>query len=97
MSERPTYKFRLYVAGDSPNSVHAKTNLKAFCRKYLPDQHEIEFVDVILEPRTALSERVFLTPTLFKLSPEPRRKIVGTLKEAGALREILGLPPESQV
>jgi circadian clock protein KaiB len=97
MTERPTYKFRLYVAGDSPNSVQAKTKLKAFCQEYLPDQHEIEFVDVIREPRKALSERVFLTPTLFKLSPEPRRKIVGTLKDTGALREILGLPPELQL
>ena len=97
MSERPTHKFRLYVAGDSPNSVQAMTNLKVFCRKHLPDQHEIEFVDVIREPRQALSERVFLTPTLIKLSPGPMRRIVGTLKDSGALREILGLPPELKV
>jgi circadian clock protein KaiB len=97
MSQRQTYKFRLYVVGDSPNSAQAMTNLKAFCGKHLPGRHAIEFVDIIREPRQALAERVFLTPTLIKLSPGPMRRIVGTLKDSGALREILGLPPGLEV
>jgi circadian clock protein KaiB len=88
------YRFRLYVAGDASNSEAAVTNLQGLCRKHLPDLHEIEIVDVFLEPKRALADGIFLTPTLVKLSPEPVRKIVGTLSQSDRVLQAIGLSPD---
>ena len=40
-------EMRLYVAGESPNSVRAIANLKAICEDCLPGQHRLEVVDVL--------------------------------------------------
>jgi circadian clock protein KaiB len=73
------FKFRLYIAGDTQNSEEAVSNLSALCKKYLPNRSETEVVDVVLEPKRALADGIFMTPTLVKLTPYPVRKIVGTL------------------
>lgn len=85
------FKFRLYVAGDSPNSVQAITNLRACCREHLPENHTIELVDVLREPRRALEDNILLTPMLVKLAPAPVRRIVGNLSRREALLAALGL------
>jgi circadian clock protein KaiB len=91
VSRHPRFKFRLYVAGDAPNSTRAAANLGALCRSRLPDQHEIEVVDVFREPRRALADGIFMTPTLVRLAPAPIRRIVGTLSQTEAVLVALGL------
>lgn len=91
MSRRSPYRFRLYVAGDAPNSVRARANLAALCRAYLPDRHEIEIVDVLRDPKRALADGVFMTPVLLKLAPSPVRKIVGNLSQTRTALLALGL------
>ncbi len=73
------FRFRLYIAGDTPNSMLALANLQAVCGERLPGRHEIEVVDVFVRPEEALREQIFMTPLLVKLSPLPQRRIVGTL------------------
>ncbi len=85
------FKFRLYVAGDAPNSAQAVANLTALCRKHLLDRHEIDIVDVFREPKRALEDGIFMTPTLVKLAPSPVRRIVGTLSQAQTVLQALGL------
>jgi len=91
MSRPLLYKFRLYVADDAQNGVLAKINLAAICRAYLPDQHEIEIVDVLVEPNRALKDGIFMTPTLIKLAPSPVRRIVGTLSQTEVVLQAIGL------
>ena len=86
------FTFRLYVAGDGPNSSQAISNLNLICREHLPDRHEVEVVDVFREPQRALVDGVLLTPMLMKLSPAPPIKIVGNLSQVGAALQMLGLP-----
>jgi circadian clock protein KaiB len=86
-----TFRFRLFVAGDTTNSAQALANLNAICRRWLPGLHEIEVVNVFAEPERALREGVFLTPTLIKLEPAPQTRIVGTLAHAQAVALALGL------
>ncbi len=85
------FKFRLYVAGDAPNSLQAMANLTQICDTYLPDRHEIEIVDVVLEPKRALRESILMTPTLVTESPYPGHRIVGTLSNTEPILQILGL------
>jgi circadian clock protein KaiB len=89
------FRFQLYVAGDAQNSMQAIANLRALCRTHLQDQYEIEIVDVFLQPKRALAEGIFMTPTLLKLAPAPTRKIVGTLSQTGIVLQSLGLALEA--
>jgi circadian clock protein KaiB len=91
MRRSPVFKFQLYVASDSQNSLQAKANLGALCREFLPGRHEIEIVDVFLEPQRALAEQIRMTPTLLKVSPRPAERIIGTLSQTQRVLEALGL------
>ena len=91
MSPHDLFRFRLYVAGDAPNSAQAIDNLTAFCRAHLPERYEIEIVDVFREPQRASAEGIFMTPTLVVLAPLPVRQIVGTLSDAHTVLLALGL------
>ena len=95
MSSDIRLSFRLFVAGDAHNSTHAKANLAALCAVHLAGRHEIEIVDVFKEPARALAEGIFLTPTLLRLEPLPRRAIVGSLSETNVVLAALGLEPAS--
>ena len=85
------FAFRLYVAGDAPNSLLALANLTQLCETHLPDRHTIEVVDVLLDPKRALRESILMTPTLVTESPYPGHRIVGTLSNTEPILQILGL------
>lgn len=91
MSRRPRFTFTLFVAGNSPNSVLAINNLAALCREHLADRYDITIVDVFREPKRALEEGIFLTPTLVALTPPPVRRIIGTLSQLQTVLRTLGL------
>lgn len=91
MSRSGQYKFRLYIAGETQNSVQAVANLAAICQVHLIDRYEIEVVDVLREPKRALGDAIFMTPALLRLAPVPVRKIIGTLSETEAVLTTLGL------
>jgi circadian clock protein KaiB len=91
MSRGPSFKFRLYIAGDTENSAQALSNLTAFCGKHLENRHEIEIVDVFREPGRALEDRIFMTPTLVKLAPGHVQRIIGTLGQSLSVMQALGL------
>jgi circadian clock protein KaiB len=86
------FKFVLYVAGGSPYSSAAVSNLRKLCVEHLQEQHEFEIVDVLCDPKRALADKVVLTPTLVKLSPGPVQRIVGTLSVGEPILRALGLP-----
>jgi circadian clock protein KaiB len=91
MSRPVSIRFRLYVAGDAPNSAQAVANLRALCRRHLPDRHEIEIVDVLRSPKLALTNGIFMTPTLVRISPGPALHIIGTLSRPEPILQALGL------
>jgi circadian clock protein KaiB len=91
-SVKSRFNFRLYVAGDAQNSAIALANLTAFCHAYLRNRHTIEVVNVFKEPRRALADGIFMTPTLVKLSPRPApQRVIGTLSEAQPLMRAFGV------
>ena len=85
------FTFRLYVAGDAPNSLQAMANLAQLCEKHLSGRYEIEIVDVLQDPKRALTESILMTPTLVSESPYPGHRIVGTLSNTEPILQILGL------
>jgi circadian clock protein KaiB len=91
MSKPAIFKFRLYVAVGTQNSMRAIANLGALCREHLLNRHEIEVVDVLREPKRALADGILMTPTLVKLSPSPVQQIVGTLSQTEIVLQALAL------
>ena len=83
---------RLYVAGDAPNSREARVNLGAILRSHLDGRYDLEVVDFLTDPQRALTDGVFVTPTLVKVMPLPVRRIIGTLRETPTVLSALGLP-----
>jgi len=86
------YEFRLYVAGNTPNSRQARVNLNALCRRHLNGRYRIEIIDVSQHPNRALADGIYMTPALLKLAPSPVCMIVGTLSGAEGVLTGLGLP-----
>jgi circadian clock protein KaiB len=89
--EKGPFVFRLYVVDEGPSSARAMANLSAICKNHLPDNHQIEIVDLLEDPRRVLSDHIVATPTLIKLSPAPVRKIIGDLSEEAKVLLALGL------
>ena len=93
--EKGLFVFRLYVVDEGPSSARAIANLSAICKTHLPDNHQIEIVDILEDPRRVLSDHIVATPTLIKLSPAPVRKIIGYLGEEAKVLLALGLQPRT--
>jgi len=91
MSRPVKFKFCLYVVGGTQNSAQAVANLTTICRVHLPDRHIIEIVDVFQEPKRAMADGIFMTPTLVKQSPSPVKTILGTLSQAETVLQALEL------
>jgi circadian clock protein KaiB len=84
-------KLRLYVAGMSPNSVRALTNLHALCGERLDDDDwQLEVVDVFTDPMRAVEDKILVTPTLLRLTP-PVVQIVGDLSQRETVLAALDL------
>ena len=90
MTAPSIFSFRLYVAGESQNSMRAISNLTALCDDRLKGRHRIEIVDVFGEPDRAFADRIVMTPTLIRVEPGPLRRIIGTLEQADSVAVSLG-------
>lgn len=75
----PPLELRLYVAGKTAISQRAAHNLERINRDHFNGQCQIEIVDIFATPQRALEDGILVTPTLIKLSPAPRVRIIGDL------------------
>ena len=85
----PPWQLRLYVAGETPRSVAALSNLRRICEEHLAGQYEIEVIDLLERPQLAQGEQIVAIPTLERRLPEPVRKIIGDLSNTE--RVLIGL------
>jgi circadian clock protein KaiB len=85
------YFLRLYVAGQTPKSVAAVTNLKRVCEMHLAGRYEIELVDLLQNPRLAAGDQILAIPTLVRRLPRPLTRIIGTLSNTEKVLVGLGI------
>lgn len=88
------WELRLYVAGQTPNSLRAFANLKNICDQHLKDKCKIEVIDLLKNPQLAAGDQILAIPTLVRKIPEPLRKIIGDLSNTE--RVIVGLDIRSK-
>jgi len=83
------WELRLYVAGQTPNSVKAFANLKKIAEEHLKGKYTIEVVDLVKNPQLAAGDQILAIPTLVRKLPEPIKKIIGDLSNTE--RVLVGL------
>ena len=73
------FVLRLYIAGQTPKSLAAISNLKKICESYLENKYTVEVIDLLENPRLAQSDQILAIPTLVRKLPTPVKKIIGDL------------------
>lgn len=83
------WQLRLYVAGQTPKSLAAFSNLKTICENHLNGRYRIEVIDLLKQPHLSKGDQILAIPTLVRKLPQPVRKIIGDLSDAN--RVLVGL------
>jgi circadian clock protein KaiB len=79
MLKEDKWELRLYIAGQTPNSVLALKNITKYCQEHLEGKYTIEVIDLLKNPQLAEGDQIFAIPTLVRKVPIPLRKIIGDL------------------
>jgi circadian clock protein KaiB len=96
VDDREVWHLRLYIAGQSPRSLHALANLRSLCDAHLAGRYEIEIIDLVEHPSLARSDEILAIPTLVRRLPAPLRKIIGDLSDTERVLVGLRLAPASR-
>ena len=78
---KKTYVLKLYVAGNTPNSVRALKTLRSILEQDFQGVYALKVIDVLKNPQMAEEDKISATPTLSKVLPPPVRKIIGDLND----------------
>jgi circadian clock protein KaiB len=84
----------LYIAGQTPKSVLALSNIKKYAEEHLKGKYSIEIIDLLENPQLAAGEQIFAVPTLVRKFPEPIRKIIGDLSNEEKVLVGLNIKPK---
>lgn len=86
-------QLRLYIAGQTPKSLVALSNLKSICEAHLKGKYRIEVIDLVKTPQLARGDQILAIPTLVRNLPTPIRKIIGDLSNTEQVLVGLDLRP----
>src|ERR1700722_19211789 len=92
-SQDDKYILRLYVAGSTPQSSRAITNLKAICETHLKDRYELTVVNLYEQRERARADQIVVAPTLVRQLPLPVRRVIGDLSETERVLAALNIVP----
>ena len=90
------YLLKLYITGETPNSIKAIGNLKKICEEELAGEYEMKVVDILKEPTLAREDKIIATPTAVKALPLPIRKVIGDLSQKEKILLGLDLVPTGE-
>lgn len=75
----------------SDKSVHAIDNLHKIGDEYFHDNYEVEIIDITRDRMQAVNYSIIGIPTLIKISPDPKRIILGDLSDKEKVLRILDI------
>jgi circadian clock protein KaiB len=87
------WELRLYVAGNTPNSIAAFSNLQEICEEHMGGRYRIEIIDLFENPQLAQGDQIIAVPTLVRRLPTPIKKIIGDLSNTERVLVGLDLKP----
>jgi circadian clock protein KaiB len=87
------WQLRLYVAGQTPKSLTAFSNLKNLCERRLKSRYAIEVIDLVEQPQLSKVDQILAIPTLVRKLPQPVRRVIGDLSDTQRVLVGLDLRP----
>ena len=83
-------QLRFYVTGQTPSAARAIATLEDVLKDF-EGRMQVDIIDVLEDPISALNDDVYATPTVFRMSPEPVRRLFGDLSRKETIIKGLGL------
>src|SRR3954463_3899356 len=87
------WQLLLYIAGQTPKSIAALSNIKKYAEEHLAGIYSIEIIDLLKSPQLAEGDQILAVPTLVRRVPEPIRKIIGDLSNEERVLVGLNIKP----
>lgn len=84
-----SYVLHLYVAGHTELTEQTLQRLHTLLENTLPYTYTLKVIDIFQHPEQAERNHITATPTLLRVLPAPRRRIVGELNDPHRLLQIL--------
>lgn len=86
---------RLYIAGQTENSLAAFSDLKRICDEHLAGHYRIEVIDLMKAPHRARDDQIVALPTLVRKLPEPVKRVIGDLSNVERVLVGMDVPLKS--
>src|SRR6476660_6421731 len=87
----PIIELKLYVAGQTPKSLAALSNLNKICKEHLQGRYKLHVIDLVKKPQLAQGDQILVIPPLVRKLPTPIRKIIGDLSDLEKVVVVLNL------
>ena len=81
------------MAGQTPKSLTAFSNLKKICENHLKGRYRIKVIDLVEQPQLSKGDQILAIPTLVRKLPQPVRNIIGNLSDTERVLVGLDLRP----
>ena len=95
--EQKLWDLRFYVSNGGAKSLLALHNLESLLERHLErERYRLRVIDIVKDPELAVRDDIVAAPTLVRVSPGPRKMLIGTLAEAAAVVKALELPSEGE-
>jgi circadian clock protein KaiB len=91
---RKTWKFSLYVAGDTARSDSAIRSLEQICNSHLGNDYAIKVIDLLKHPELARQHQILALPAVIRTYPLPERRVIGDLSRTDLVVAFLELPAQ---
>jgi circadian clock protein KaiB len=83
------YILRLYISQDNVNLKKTLDSIHKILEQGLTQPYTLKIIDITKNPEQAESDRVFATPALVRVYPEPIKTIVGELDDLQRVLKII--------
>ena len=72
--------------------MNAIRTVKRIVDEHVKDCCDLEIIDLYKRPEAAQENQIIFSPSLVKLSPLPRRVLIGAFSDTDKLKQALGIP-----
>jgi circadian clock protein KaiB len=79
---------KLYITGSASRSISAINNLTEICKNNLVD-YDLQIFDIYENPTLAKEAQILAIPTLIKVLPFSRRRLIGDMSSADKVLNFL--------
>lgn len=77
--KRSRYQFKLYICSKSVSSRLAQNRIISILKNFLAGNYNLEIINISQNPEVGEAKKISATPTLVKIFPLPKQKLIGDL------------------